>query len=123
MPPPDELYPGGVPLPGAGECPRAGPAAAAELVVRLLAPPPPDEAMVAEEVEEVVVLLLAAAVLDLGVRWVVTPAGFVLRRTFFVLGSLLSFLYFIRRFWNQILICLSDRHSACAISILLRRVR
>ena len=127
MPPPDELYPGGVPLPGAGECPRAGPAAEAELVVRLLAPPPPaappDEAMVAEEVEEVVVLLLAAAVLDLGVRWVVTPAGFVLRRTFFVLGSLLSFLYFIRRFWNQILICLSDRHSACAISILLRRVR
>ena len=83
----------------------------------------PDEAIVAEEVEEVVVLLLAAAVLDLGVRWVVTPAGFVLRRTFFVLGSLLSFLYFIRRFWNQILICLSDRHSACAISILLRRVR
>ena len=90
--------------------------------VRLLAP---DVAIVVElEVEEVVVLLLAAAAaLDLGVRCVVTPAGFVLRRTFFVLGNLLSFLYFIRRFWNQILICLSDRHSACAISILLRRVR
>ena len=99
---------------------------AAEAVVRLLAPPgPPDEAIVVEEVEEVVVLLLAAAaaVDVLGVRCVVTPAGFVLRRTFFVLGNLLSFLYFIRRFWNQILICLSDRHSACAISILLRRVR
>ena len=26
-------------------------------------------------------------------------------------------------FWNQILICRSVRHSACAISILLRRVR
>ena len=100
---------------------------AAEAVVRLLAPPgPPDEAIVVEEVEEVVVLLLAAAAAAvdvLGVRCVVTPAGFVLRRTFFVLGNLLSFLYFIRRFWNQILICLSDRHSACAISILLRRVR
>ena len=115
--------PGGVPLPDVGEGPR--PAEAEPVVaVRLLAPPAPDEAIVVEEVEEVVVLLLAAAALDdLGVRCVVTPAGFVLRRTFFVLGSLLSFLYFIRRFWNQILICLSDKHSACAISILLRRVR
>ena len=33
---------------------------------------------------------------------VVMPAGLVFRRTFFVLGNLLSFLYFIRRFWNQI---------------------
>ena len=110
-------------MPDVGEGPRAE-----EVVpVRLLAPAPPDEAIVVEEVEEVVVLLLAAApapaALDLGVRCVVTPAGFVLRRTFFVLGNLLSFLYFIRRFWNQILICLSDKHSACAISILLRRVR
>ena len=106
-------------MPDVGEGPRAEEVVA----VRLLAPPP-DEAIVVEEVEEVVVLLLAAApALDLGVRCVVTPAGFVLRRTFFVLGNLLSFLYFIRRFWNQILICLSDRHSACAISILLRRVR
>ena len=33
-----------------------------------------------------------------GLTMVVTPAGLVLRRTFFVLGNLLSFLYFIRRF-------------------------
>ena len=108
-------------MPDVGEGPRPEDV----MPVRLLAP---DVAIVVElEVEEVVVLLLAAAPapapLDLGVRCVVTPAGFVLRRTFFVLGNLLSFLYFIRRFWNQILICLSDRHSACAISILLRRVR
>lgn len=30
------------------------------------------------------------------------------RRTFFVFGSLWSFFHFIRRFWNQILICRSD---------------
>lgn len=35
----------------------------------------------------------------------------------------ISFFNFIRRFWNQILICLSDKHSAWAISILLLRVR
>ena len=52
---------------------------------------------------------------------VVMPAGLVFRRTFFVLGNLLSFLYFIRRFWNQILICRSDKQSACAISM--RRLR
>ena len=54
---------------------------------------------------------------------VVTPAGFVFRLTFFVLGSLLSFFHFIRRFWNQILICRSLRTSVCAISIRLRLVR
>jgi hypothetical protein len=59
----------------------------------------------------------------LGLTMVVTPAGLVLRRTFLVLGSLLSFLYFIRRFWNQILICRSDKQSACAISMRLRRVK
>ena len=123
---PEELYPPppalpppppppGVALPDVGEGPRAD-----DVVVRLLEEA---AAAVVEEVEEVVVPLPAEAALDLGVRCVVTPAGFVLRRTFFVLGNLLSFLYFIRRFWNQILICLSDRQSACAISILLRRVR
>ena len=80
-------------------------------------PPPPIDALLVmvgvDDVDEVV----------LGLTSVVMPAGLVFRRTFFVLGNLLSFLYFIRRFWNQILICLSDRHSACAISILLRRVR
>ena len=40
----------------------------------------------------------------LGSMMVVTPAGLVFLRTFLVLGSLLSFLYFILRFWNQILI-------------------
>lgn len=44
-------------------------------------------------------------------------------RTFFVLGSLLSFFHFIRRFWNHILICRSDSTSVWAISILRRRVR
>ena len=39
-----------------------------------------------------------------GLTSVVTPAGFVFRLTFLVFGNLLSFLYFIRRFWNQILI-------------------
>ncbi len=51
-------------------------------------PPPPEEA-------DAVVL---------GLTMVVTPAGLVFRRTFLVLGNLLSFLYFIRRFWNHILI-------------------
>lgn len=37
--------------------------------------------------------------------------------------ALFSFFHFIRRFWNQILICLSVRQRAWAISILLRRVR
>ena len=41
----------------------------------------------------------------------------------FVFGNLCSFFHFIRRFWNQILICRSVRHSACAISIRRRRVR
>lgn len=41
----------------------------------------------------------------------------------FVFGSLCSFFHFIRRFWNQILICLSERTKEWAISILLRRVR
>ena len=40
-----------------------------------------------------------------------------------VLGSLWSFFHFILRFWNQILICLSDRHSVCAISMRRLRVR
>ena len=34
----------------------------------------------------------------LGLTSVVMPAGLVFRRTFFVLGNLLSFLYFIRLF-------------------------
>ena len=37
--------------------------------------------------------------------------------------DLFSFFHFIRRFWNQILICRSVRQSAWAISIRLRRVR
>ena len=37
--------------------------------------------------------------------------------------DLFSFFHFIRRFWNQILICRSVRQRACAISIRLRRVR
>ena len=40
----------------------------------------------------------------LGSMMVVTPAGLVFLLTFLVLGNLLSFLYFILRFWNQILI-------------------
>merc|ERR1719234_2284866 len=36
---------------------------------------------------------------------------------------LFSFFHFIRRFWNHILICLSVKQSACAISILRLRVR
>ncbi|KAL8165340.1 UNVERIFIED_CONTAM: hypothetical protein K2H54_040084 [Gekko kuhli] len=40
-----------------------------------------------------------------------------------MLFSLLSFFHFMRLFWNQILICLSERQRACAISILLLRVR
>ena len=40
-----------------------------------------------------------------------------------MLFSLLSFFHFILRFWNQILICLSERHRAWAISILRRLVR
>lgn len=41
----------------------------------------------------------------------------------FVFGSLCSFFHFIRRFWNQILICLSDSTRECAISIRRRLVR
>ena len=41
----------------------------------------------------------------------------------FVLGSLCSFFHFILRFWNQILICLSERTKEWAISIRLLRVR
>jgi hypothetical protein len=54
---------------------------------------------------------------------VVTPAGFVFLRTFFVFGSLLSFFHFMRLFWNQILICRSDSTSVWAISILRLLVR
>ena len=36
----------------------------------------------------------------------------------FMLAILCSFFHFIRRFWNQILICRSVKQSACAISIL-----
>ena len=67
-------------------------------------PPPPPPGVVAElaVVIEAFVLLFdevdVAAAVDLGGMWVVTPAGLVFRRTFFVLGSLLSFLYFMRRF-------------------------
>ena len=39
----------------------------------------------------------------------------------FILAILCSFFHFIRRFWNQILICRSVRQSAWAISILRRR--
>lgn len=39
------------------------------------------------------------------------------------LSSLFSFFHFIRRFWNQILICRSVRQSEWAISIRRRRVR
>ena len=37
--------------------------------------------------------------------------------------ALFSFFHFILRFWNQILICLSVKHSAWAISILRLRVK
>ena len=37
--------------------------------------------------------------------------------------DLFSFFHFIRRFWNQIFICLSVRHKAWAISIRRLRVR
>lgn len=40
-----------------------------------------------------------------------------------VLGSLWSFFHFILRFWNQILICLSERHKVWAISIRRRLVK
>ena len=36
----------------------------------------------------------------------------------FILAILCSFFHFILRFWNQIFICRSVKHSACAISIL-----
>lgn len=52
----------------------------------------------------------------------VVPSLFFLR-TFFVFGNLLSFFHFIRRFWNHILICRSDRVSVWAISMRRRRVR
>ena len=39
------------------------------------------------------------------------------------LAMLFSFFHFIRRFWNQILICLSVSPSECAISMRLRLVR
>lgn len=54
---------------------------------------------------------------------VVTPAGFVFLRTFFVFGSLLSFFHFMRLFWNQIFICRSERTRVWAISILRLLVR
>ena len=41
----------------------------------------------------------------------------------FMLAILCSFFHFIRRFWNQILICRSVRQSACAISILCSSVQ
>lgn len=44
-------------------------------------------------------------------------------RTFFVFGNLLSFLYFMRLFWNHILICRSDSTNVWAISMRRRRVR
>ena len=86
--------------------------------------PPPREDDELEATDAVVVLPCCVPDCPVfGLTIVVTPAGFVLRRTFFVLGNLLSFLYFIRRFWNQILICRSDKQSAWAISMRLRRVK
>lgn len=41
----------------------------------------------------------------------------------FVFGNLWSFFHFILLFWNQILICLSERHKEWAISMRLRLVR
>ena len=71
------------------------------------------EVVEAEAVALVLLLfVLELLAVDLGLTMVVTPAGLVLRRTFLVLGSLLSFLYFMRRFWNQILICRSDKQRA-----------
>lgn len=51
-------------------------------------------------------------------RWLETGADLPL-----VLGSLWSFFHFIRLFWNQILICLSERQRVWAISIRRRLVR
>ena len=48
----------------------------------------------------------------LGLTSVVIPAGLVFCRTFFVLGKLLSFLYFIRLFWNHTLIWRRDKPIA-----------
>ena len=84
-------------------------------------------AAAADEDEDAEVVVVEAEFVDadedLGGIRVVTPAGLVFLLTFFVFGSLLSFLYFILRFWNQILICLSDKHNAWAISIRRLRVR
>ena len=57
-------------------------------------------------VTAVVLVTLVAVLVTIGtpVAVVVTPAGFVFRRTFLVLGNLLSFFHFMRLFWNQILI-------------------
>lgn len=52
-----------------------------------------------------------------------SPFAFFLLRTFFVFGNLWSFLYFIRRFWNQIFIWRSDNTRVWAISMRRRRVR
>lgn len=70
----------------------------------------------------VVSLLLVPCDLDGFAAGAACPFAF-FRRTFFVLGSLLSFFHFIRRFWNQIFICRSDNTRVWAISIRRRLVR
>ena len=75
----------------------------------------------------VIIILFVSSYLDIhnyhekvssfGLNSVVTPAGLVLCRIFFVLGNLLSFLYFIRLFENQIFICRSDTQRPWAISM------
>ena len=59
---------------------------------------------VANEVPDEVADEVADEEVTLGLTSVVIPAGLVFCRTFFVFGNLLSFLYFILRFWNQTLI-------------------
>ena len=67
---------------------------------------------VTNEVADEVTDEVADEEVTLGLTSVVIPAGLVFCRTFFVLGNLLSFLYFIRRFWNQTLICRKDKPIA-----------
>ena len=69
------------------------------------------------------VLVDVVVMMGTPVAVVVTPAGLVFRRTFFVFGNLLSFFHFMRRFWNQILIWRSDKQRLWAISIRRRRVK
>lgn len=77
--------------------------------------------VVVEVVVVVVVVVLACVPLVLAPDCCCCCCGFFL--TFFVFGKLLSFLNFIRLFWNQILIWRSVSFKLNAISIRRRRVK